>query len=244
MAQAKEKWTEIELLPQWEEKYYDVYTARKHGKWVMLKTLKQKYKADPRMQAMFEKEFEVRYNLSHPNIVMINDYEEVPGLGLCIITDDVYGTSLRTLIDTRAVTPHHIRQLTTRLVDAIDYIQTNHIVHFPIRPETIIFTENVGNLKLIDVGFDQAQQLSPAAAAEDIEAFGRVLSESLAAATEPSASYLQRIADRCTSPRPYASVHQLRMALARRSSPYLYIAIIAFLLLMFAILAWLTYSGR
>ncbi|MDE6782181.1 MAG: protein kinase, partial [Paramuribaculum sp.] len=133
---AKEKWTEIELLPQWEEKYYDVYTARKHGKWVMLKTLKEKYKADPRMQAMFEKEFEVRYNLSHPNIVMINDYEEVPGLGLCIITDDVYGTSLRTLIDTKAVTPEHIRQITTRLVDAIDYIQTNHIVHFPIRPET------------------------------------------------------------------------------------------------------------
>lgn len=239
----KEKWTEIELLPQWEEKYYDVYTARKHGKWVMLKTLKQKYKADPRMQAMFEKEFEVRYNLSHPNIVMINDYEEVPGLGLCIITDDVYGTSLRTLIDTKAVTPDHIRQITTRLVDAIDYIQTNHIVHFPIRPETIIFTENIGNLKLIDVGFDQAQQLSPAAAAEDIHAFGRVLSESLAATPEPPA-YLQRIADRCTSGRPYASVHQLRMALARRSAPYLYIAIIAFLLLMFAILAWLTYSGR
>ncbi|MDE6783738.1 MAG: hypothetical protein K2J17_08465, partial [Paramuribaculum sp.] len=146
-------------------------------------------------------------------------------------------------IDTKAVTPDHIRHLPTRLVDAIDYIQTNHIVHFPIRPETIIFTENIGNLKLIDVGFDQAQQLSPAAAAEDIQAFGRVLSESLAATPEPPA-YLHRIADRCTSGRPYASVHQLRMALARRSAPYLYIAIIAFLLLMFAILAWLTYYVR
>ena len=35
-----EKWTEITLLPEWEEEYYLVYTAKKHGKWVMLKTLK------------------------------------------------------------------------------------------------------------------------------------------------------------------------------------------------------------
>lgn len=235
----QEKWTEIELLPQWDEKYYDVYTARKHGKWVMLKTLKDKYKADPRMRAMFEKEFEVRYNLSHPNIVMINDYEEVPGLGLCIITDDVYGPSLRTLIDSNAVTEAHVRQLTTRLVDAIDYIQTNHIVHFPIRPETIIFTENVGNLKLIDVGFDQAQQLSPTVATDDIRAFGSVLSEALAATPSPS-PFLRRIAARAESSHPYSSVHQLRMALARRSSPILYIVIITFLLFMVAILAWFT----
>ena len=32
------KWTEIELLPEWEEEFYDVYTAKKHGKWLMLMT--------------------------------------------------------------------------------------------------------------------------------------------------------------------------------------------------------------
>lgn len=80
-AHSTEKWTEIELLPAWDEEYYDVYTAKKYGKWVMLKTLKPAYKQDPRFEAMIEKEFDVRYNLAHPNIVMINDYEEVPGLG-------------------------------------------------------------------------------------------------------------------------------------------------------------------
>lgn len=241
--EATPKWTEIELLPQWEEPYYHVYTARKHGKWVMLKTLKPPYNTDPRMRALIEKEFEVRYNLSHPNIVMINDFEEVPGLGLCIITDDVYGTSLQTLIDRREVTPHHISQLTTRLVDAIDYIQTNHIVHLPIRPQTIIFTENIANLKLIDVGFDQAQQLTPTDTATDIQAFGRILSQALAATSTPYPQ-LQRIADRCTSSRPYKSIHQLRMALARRSTPNFYIIIITFLLAMVAILGWLTYTAR
>ena len=136
-----EKWTEITLLPEWEEEYYLVYTAKKHGKWVMLKTLKPEYAREPAFCDMIEKEFEVRYNLAHPNIVMINDFEDVPGLGRCIITDDVYGDSLRKLIDENRITPQILAKLQHELVDAIDYIQTNHIVHHPIRPETIVFTE-------------------------------------------------------------------------------------------------------
>ena len=33
------KWTDMTLLPEWEEEFYNVYTAKKHGKWVMLKAL-------------------------------------------------------------------------------------------------------------------------------------------------------------------------------------------------------------
>ena len=46
-----DKWTEIELLPEWEEEYYHVYTAQKHGKWVMLKTLKPEYADKPEYKA-------------------------------------------------------------------------------------------------------------------------------------------------------------------------------------------------
>lgn len=236
----KEKWTEIELLPEWNEQFYDVYTAKKHGKWVMLKTLKPQYKDDPRFQAIIEKEFDVRYNLAHPNIVMINDYEDVPGLGRCIIFDDIYGDSLRKTIDKGKVDYQILDRITTQLVDAIDYIQRNHIVHFPIRPETIIFTENIGNLKLIDVGFDQSEHLTPAEATEDIYSFGKVLSEVLGHIPD-APQYLRRIADKCTASDPrrrFRSVHQLRMALARRSNNTFYLAIIAFLLLMIALLVW------
>ncbi len=52
----RQRWTEIEHLPEWDEEFYDVYTAKKHGKWVMLKTLKPEYKNDPAFQAMIEKE--------------------------------------------------------------------------------------------------------------------------------------------------------------------------------------------
>lgn len=238
--QKKEKWTEIELLPEWDEQFYDVYTAKKHGKWVMLKTLKPEYKEDPRFQTMIEKEFDVRYNLAHPNIVMINDYEDVPTLGRCIITDDVYGDSLRKLIDAGKIKPDHVEKICTQLVDAIDYIQRNHLVHFPIRPETIIFTENIGNLKLIDVGFDQSGHLTPTEVSDDIFSFGKVLSEVLDN-TPDAPDYLRKIAEKCTAADPrqrFKSVHQLRMALAQRSDNKFYIAIIVFLLVMIGLLVW------
>lgn len=233
------KWTEIELLPEWDEEFYDVYTAKKFGKWLMLKTLKPQYRGIEKYEAMIEKEFDVRYNLAHPHIVMINDFEEVPGIGRCIITDDVYGDSLRKLIDEKRVTPKHIEQLRHQLVSAMDYIQSNHIVHHPIRPERIIFTENIGNLKLIDVGFDQKEHLEPTDAAEDIYNYGLVLKEVLDS-VDGEYPNLHRIADRCTDPNPsrrYRDVQDLHLALERRSGNRLYLMIIIFLVLMILFLA-------
>ena len=147
MDKSQARWTEIEHLPKWDEEFYDVYTAKKFGKWVMLKTLKDEFKGIDKYEAMIEKEFDTRYNLAHPNIVMINDFEDVPGIGRCIITDDVYGDSLRSLLDNGKVTQAHIDKLKTQFISALEYIQTNHIAHLPIRAERIIFTENIGNLK-------------------------------------------------------------------------------------------------
>lgn len=241
MSNEQPKWTELEHLPEWDEEFYSVYTAKKHGKWVMLKTLKPELRDNPACQEMIEKEFDVRYNLAHPHIIMINDFEEVPGLGRCIITDDVYGDSLRKIIDKHQVDEHIRKEIVTSLVDAISYIQTNHIVHHPIKPETIIFTENVRNLKVIDVGFDQRKNLSPAAAADDIYSFGQVLSEVLDAMGDNS-SHLRRVADKCLNPDPkkrYRDIPDLRMALEGNTTTRLYVVIISFLLLMTIILAWL-----
>lgn len=241
-----DKWSEIELLPEWEEEFYDVYTAKKHGKWVMLKTLKPQYRDDDACKAMIEKEFDIRYNLTHPNIVIITDFEDIPGVGRCIVTDDVYGNSLRKLIDRKAVTPEIVEQLRHQLVSALDYIQSNHIVHHPIRPETIIFTEIGGKLKLIDVGFDQREHLTAADASEDIYNYGLVLAEALDSAgiKDP---LLHRIADRCTNSDPrkrYRDVQELHLALEHRSSNRLYMYIIIFLAVMVLFLAWLNSPYR
>lgn len=233
-ADKNERWTEIEHLPQWDEEYYLVYTAKKLGKWVMLKTLRPEYKDDPKYQQMIEKEFDVRYNLAHPNIVMINDFEDVPTLGRCIITDDVYGMSLRRIIDDGKITAHHISQLTNQLVSAMAYIQANHLVHYPIRPETIIFTENIENLKLIDVGFDQKNVLTPTDVTDDIYNYGLVLREVLDR-TGSKDHRLRSVANRCIEPDPkkrYASIDDLHLALEGRTNKFLFLSCIAFMIIV------------
>ena len=240
------KWTEIEHLPEWDEEFYHVYTAKKHGKWLMLKTLRPELKGIPEYEEMINKEFEVRYNLAHPHIIMINDLEEVPGLGLCIITDDVYGDSLAKLIREGKVTADHIYKLHHQLLDALDYIQVNHLAHHPINSQRVIFTENIGNLKLIDVGFDQKTALSHADTADDIYNYGVLLQEALDAVPDPDPR-LRKVAARCTSPDPskrYRSLSALRLDLEPRRTNMIYIAIIAFLLVMIAILLWLNSSLR
>ena len=153
MANQTPRWTEIEHLPEWDEEFYHIYTAKKFGKWVMIKTLRPEYADDPRYQAMIEQEFDVRYSLAHPNIIMINDFEDIPGIGRCIVTDDVYGDSLAKLISERRVTRKHVEQLRHQLVNALEYIQGQHIVHPQLKPENIIFTENIGNYVEIEIGY-------------------------------------------------------------------------------------------
>lgn len=234
------KWSDLTLLPEWEETYYDVYTVRKHGKWVMLKALKKEYADDPKYQEMLEQEFETRYNLAHANIVMVNDFDVVPGVGKAIITDDVYGYSLRRLIDEKRLTPKIVHRLETQLLDAMQYIQENHIVHDPITPDTIIFTEYTENLKLINVGYDQQSKLSADDSQSDIRSYGLILNEVLDH-LPTSLPKLRKIANKCVSDdRPFRTVSDLHLAMERRNSAVMYYLIISFIIVMVALLCFLT----
>ena len=235
------KWSDLTLLPEWSEKYYDVYTVKKHGKWVMLKALKPEYADKPEFRSMLEKEFEVRYNLGHPNIVLVNDLEIVPGVGMAIITDDVYGYSLRRLIDEKRLTPKIVHRLQTQLLDAMEYIQENHVVHIPITPDSIIFTEYNENLKLTNVGFDQSDELSEQDTREDIKSYGKVVNEVLDN-LPASLPKLRKIAKKCESEdHPYRSVADLQLAMERRNSSQIYIFICIFIAVMAGILIWLSF---
>lgn len=233
------KWSDLTLLPEWSESYCDVYTVRKHGKWVMLKALKKEYADDPEMKKQLEQEFETRYNLAHPNIVMVNDFEDVPGVGMAIITDDVYGYSLRRLIDEKRLTPRIVHRLETQLLDALQYIEENHIEHAPLTPDTIIFTEYNENLKLINVGYKRKGLLTRADTAEDIKNYGKVVNEVLDH-LPTSLPHLRRIAKKCESGEGfYNSANDLHLAIERRNSAQIYYLLISFIVIMVILLLWL-----
>ena len=233
------KWSDLTLLPEWEEPYYDVYTVKKFGKWVMLKALKKQYAENPKFREMLEKEFETRYNLAHPNIVMVNDFEDIPGVGMSIVTDDVYGYSLRRLIDEKRLTPRIVHRLRTQLLDALAYIEENHVVHHPITPDSIIFTEYNENLKLINVGYDQTSSLSEQGTRADIEAYGRVLAEVLDNLPE-NIPHLRKVSDKCLGKgRPYDNVMALQLDMERRSPMYIYIFLSLLVAILLLLVVWL-----
>lgn len=233
-----ERWTKIEHLPQWDEEFYSIYTAKKFGKWVMIKTLRPEYADKPEYLDMIGREFDARYNLAHPNIVMINDFEEIPGIGRCIVTDDVYGDSLRKLIDEGKVTDHHISQMRHQLVSALEYIENNHIAHPALTADNIIFTENIGNLKLIDVGFEQRASLTPREVSDDIYNYGVVLGQALEAAGNDD-PVLRRVVRRCTDDRRhrYRDMSQLHLALEGRSQRSFYYLIFSLVAVVAAVVA-------
>lgn len=234
------RWSELTLLPEWEEELYDVYTVRKHGKWIMLKALKQQFRGKPEYEAILEKEFDTRYNLAHANIVMVNDLEEIPGIGRAIITDDAYGYSLRRLIDEKRLTPKIIQRLQTQLLDALEYIQENHVVHPPITPDNIIFTEYNENLKLINVGYDHRDRLESQDTKLDIINYGKLVCEVLDFLPE-RLPHLRRIAKKAADPEgPICNVQDLRMALRERSLVSVAVWLLAFIAAMLAILLALT----
>lgn len=134
-----------------------------------------------------------------------------------------------------------MEQLRHQLINALDYIQTKHIVHPPLRPENIIFTENIGNLKLIDVGFEQRPSLSHLSTADDIYNYGKVLREVLEVTNSTDAT-LRYVARKCTDPDPkrrFTSLQQVHLALENRKTRFIYLIIIAFLVVMVLLLLWL-----
>ncbi len=234
------RWSELTLLPEWEEDIYDVYTVKKHGKWVMLKALKEKYRDDPKFRAIIEKEFDTRYNLAHPNIVMVNDFEEIPGIGMAIVTDDVYGYSLRRLIDEKRLTPKIIQRLETQLPDALEYIQENHVMHQPITPDNIIFTEYNENLKLINVGYDHSDRLEHQDTKQDIINYGRLINEVLDNLPEQLPK-LRRVARKAADPEgPIDNVQELKLCIRERSKTTTIIMLLGFIIVMLGVLIYLS----
>ena len=234
------RWSELTLLPEWEEDIYDVYTVKKYGKWIMLKALKKEYRDDLKYQAIIEKEFDIRYNLAHPNLVVVNDFEDIPGIGRAIVTDDVYGYSLRRLIDEKRLTPKIIQRLTTQLPDAMEYMQENHIKHPPITPDNIIFTEYNENLKLINVGYDHRDRLDPQDTKQDIIDYGRLINEVLDNLPEQLPK-LRRVAKRAADPEGNINnVHGLKLALIERSNSSTLWVLLGFIIMMLGVLIAIT----
>ena len=110
---------------------------------------------------LHEKEFRLGMSVSHPAIAATYSYEEVPGLGICIVQEYIDGQPLAEWLEGNPSTAARHRVL-EQLLDALEYLHGRQLVHHDLKSGNILITRNGQNVKLIDFGLsDTDDSLTP-----------------------------------------------------------------------------------
>lgn len=214
-----------------------LYRALRYGRLHMLKALKPAYASSPVFVQALRKEFSIGYQLEHPNICRTLGWEQVDGLGNCIVMEYVDGQTLTDLMKQGRLTPALARKLLKELCSALQYLHDKQLVHRDVKPDNILVTYNGNNLKLIDFGLSDGDDysllkepagtrhyLAPEMLEEgarldlraDIYSLGVVMGEMAQLLHDRR---LARVSRRCTGRRPesrYASAMAVAQALEKR----------------------------
>lgn len=132
-----------------------VAKAKRYGRWWLLKGLPKEVANKTAYQQRLRKELEILIQMQHPNIVTTIGLENVDGLGKCIVTEYVDGTTLKEWLqgnDSQKKRKDVLREL----LEAVDYIHKKGFAHRDLKPENIIITRNGEHVKLIDFGLADA----------------------------------------------------------------------------------------
>src|SRR4051812_45996753 len=131
------------------------------GRTVAVKRLRTDLAADPTFQARFRREAQSAAGLNHPNIVSVYDTgEEMSPDGShvqpYIVMEFVAGRTLREVLnDGRKVLPERALEITSGILQALDYSHRAGIIHRDIKPANVMLTP-AGDVKVMDFGIARA----------------------------------------------------------------------------------------
>ncbi|MDR1265876.1 MAG: Stk1 family PASTA domain-containing Ser/Thr kinase [Propionibacteriaceae bacterium] len=128
---------------------------------VAIKRLRPDLAGDAIFQARFRREAQAAAGLNHPNIVSVYDtgeqFDSSVGFDIpYIVMELVIGHTLRDVLrDGRKIQPERALELTTSVLNAIDYSHRHGIIHRDIKPANVMVTTN-GQVKVMDFGIARA----------------------------------------------------------------------------------------
>lgn len=130
--------------------------ATRHGKQFLLKGLKEAYAGSVVYQQLLRKEFDILVSLNHSAVVQVVGWENVPGLGWCIVEEYIDGLTLKDFLATHP-TLQERRKVADELIEALRYIHSKQVVHRDLKPANILVTVNGHNVKIIDFGLSDTE---------------------------------------------------------------------------------------
>jgi serine/threonine-protein kinase len=130
------------------------------GRTVAIKRLRSDLASDTTFQARFRREAQSSAKLNHPSIVAVYDTGEaidrdgtpVP----FIVMEHVEGRTLRDILrEEHKILPQRALEITSDILDALDYSHRQGIVHRDIKPGNVMLTP-AGQVKVMDFGIARA----------------------------------------------------------------------------------------
>lgn len=182
-----DRFTDFSTVPS--RGYNLLVRAKRHGRWWMLKGLKESYRNDAVYQVLLQKEYEITSQLQHPMVVSVFSLEEVEGFGPCIVMEWIEGQTLKEWLAQGNHSRKQRRHVADMLMEALAYVQSRQTQHRDLKPSNIMLTHDGQHLKLIDFGLSDTDShtiLKAPAGTEgymapdgpsDIYSLGRILRE-------------------------------------------------------------------
>lgn len=130
--------------------YNRLFRCERYGKVHVLKALQPFYANSVLHEQALRKEFNIGYQLEHPHICHTLGWEQVSGLGNCILMEYIDGVTLKELMEQGRLTDSLAYKIVGELCEALSYLHNKQIIHRDLKPGNILITHNGNNVKLID----------------------------------------------------------------------------------------------
>lgn len=235
--------------------YSRLFRCERYGKVHVLKALQPFYVNSVLHEQALRKEFNIGYQLEHPHICHTLGWEQVSGLGNCILMEYIDGVTLKELMEQGRLTDSLAYKIIGELCEALSYLHQKQIIHRDLKPSNILVTHNGNNVKLIDFGLSDCDDydilkmpagtryyLAPEVLQTDgvsidlradIYSLGVVIGEMASLLKDKRLAAISR---RCTQrkrEKRYPSAAEVVMALKKKQHPvYGYAAIVAVVVAM------------
>lgn len=134
-----------------------LFTANYNGRKVILKALKAEVADDAECKENLKKEYELTSELEYKFIRKALGFENIEGLGDCIVLEYIDGKSLAEHVRVGTLNEKQIKSVLIDLCDGLNYMHQRGIIHCDLKPENIIVTAADFRAKIIDIGLPETE---------------------------------------------------------------------------------------
>jgi len=125
-------------------------TDLRNDRKVAIKIPHPEMESDPLLYDRFKREEEIGKNMEHPGVMKV--FADPDRSQVYMVMEWVDGRLLREILnEQKKLPPERAIKITTRILDALQYIHDHGIVHRDLKPENVM-VDDQDNIKLIDFG--------------------------------------------------------------------------------------------